>query len=83
MSAGCPARLKAAVSKIRDLHERCNSNRKSHEGDGTALRAIFGEQPGKSREQVNIVGAVNPNHNGPKQEFVDRPISAPQLLPAT
>ena len=29
------------------------------------------------------IGAFNQNHDGPKWEFVDRPISATQMLPAT
>lgn len=32
---------------------------------------------------MNPIGAFNQNHDGPKWEFVDRPISATQLLPAT
>jgi len=32
---------------------------------------------------LNPIGAFNQNHDGPKWEFVDRPISATQLLPAT
>jgi len=32
---------------------------------------------------MNPIGAFNQNHDGPKWEFVDRPISAEQLLPAT
>lgn len=32
---------------------------------------------------INPIGAFNQNHDGPKWEFVDRPISATQLLPAT
>ena len=32
---------------------------------------------------VNPIGAFNQNHDGPKWDFVDRPISATQLLPAT
>jgi hypothetical protein len=32
---------------------------------------------------VNPIGAFNQNHDGPKWEFTDRPISATQLLPAT
>lgn len=32
---------------------------------------------------VNPIGAFNQNHDGPKWEFVDRPISATQMLPAT
>jgi hypothetical protein len=32
---------------------------------------------------MNPVGAFNQNHDGPKWEFVDRPISATQMLPAT
>ncbi|MDP1813266.1 MAG: porin [Leadbetterella sp.] len=32
---------------------------------------------------VNPIGAFNQNHDGPKWEFIDRPISATQLLPAT
>jgi hypothetical protein len=32
---------------------------------------------------LNPVGAFNQNHDGPKWEFVDRPISATQMLPAT
>ena len=32
---------------------------------------------------MNPIGAFNQNHDGPKWEFVDRPISAVQLLPAT
>lgn len=32
---------------------------------------------------MNPIGAFNQNHDGPKWEFVERPISATQLLPAT
>jgi hypothetical protein len=32
---------------------------------------------------VNPIGAFNQNHDGPKWEFTDRPLSATQLLPAT
>ncbi|MCL1650615.1 hypothetical protein M2T70_16760 [Elizabethkingia anophelis] len=32
---------------------------------------------------VNPIGSFNQNHDGPKWEFTDRPISATQLLPAT
>jgi hypothetical protein len=32
---------------------------------------------------MNPIGAFNQNHDGPKWEFVDRPMSATQLLPAT
>ncbi len=32
---------------------------------------------------MNPIGAFNQNHDGPKWEFVDRPISATQMLPAT
>jgi len=32
---------------------------------------------------VNPIGAFNQNHDGPKWEFVDRPISSTQMLPAT
>lgn len=32
---------------------------------------------------LNPIGAFNQNHDGPKWEFVDRPISATRLLPAT
>jgi hypothetical protein len=32
---------------------------------------------------LNPIGGFNQNHDGPKWEFVDRPISATQLLPAT
>ncbi len=32
---------------------------------------------------MNPIGAFNQNHDGPKWDFVDRPISATQLLPAT
>ncbi len=32
---------------------------------------------------VNPIGAFNQNHDGPKWEFTDRPISATQMLPAT
>ena len=32
---------------------------------------------------VNPIGAFNQNHDGPKWEFVDRPVSATRLLPAT
>jgi hypothetical protein len=32
---------------------------------------------------LNPIGAFNQNHDGPKWEFVDRPLSATQLLPAT
>jgi hypothetical protein len=32
---------------------------------------------------MNPIGAFNQNHDGPKWEFVDRPISATDLLPAT
>lgn len=32
---------------------------------------------------MNPIGAFNQNHDGPKWEFVDRPVSATRLLPAT
>jgi hypothetical protein len=32
---------------------------------------------------VNPIGAFNQNHDGPKWEFVDRPIAATQMLPDT
>jgi hypothetical protein len=32
---------------------------------------------------MNPIGAFNQNHDGPKWEFVDRPFSATQMLPAT
>ncbi|MEQ1677018.1 MAG: hypothetical protein ABL876_09970 [Chitinophagaceae bacterium] len=32
---------------------------------------------------VNPIGAFNQNHDGPKWEFVDRPIAATQMLPGT
>ncbi len=32
---------------------------------------------------MNPMGAFNQNHDGPRWEFVDRPVSATQLLPAT
>ena len=32
---------------------------------------------------INPIGSFNQNHDGPKWEFVDRPISATQMLPAT
>jgi hypothetical protein len=32
---------------------------------------------------LNPIGAFNQNHDGPKWEFVDRPISSTQMLPAT
>lgn len=32
---------------------------------------------------MNPIGAFNQNHDGPKWEFVNRPISATQMLPAT
>lgn len=32
---------------------------------------------------MNPIGAFNENHDGPKWEFMDRPISATQMLPAT
>lgn len=32
---------------------------------------------------MNPIGAFNQNHDGPKWEFVDRPISATQMLPTT
>ncbi|MEJ7625874.1 MAG: hypothetical protein WKF35_03340 [Ferruginibacter sp.] len=32
---------------------------------------------------MNPIGAFNQNHDGPKWEFIERPISATQLLPAT
>jgi hypothetical protein len=32
---------------------------------------------------MNQIGAFNQNHDGPKWEFSDRPISATQMLPAT
>jgi hypothetical protein len=32
---------------------------------------------------MNPIGAFNQNHDGPKWEFVDRPASATQMLPAT
>jgi hypothetical protein len=32
---------------------------------------------------MNPIGAFNQNHDGPKWEFIDRPMSAVQMLPAT
>jgi hypothetical protein len=32
---------------------------------------------------INPIGAFNQNHDGPKWEFIDRPISATQMLPDT
>lgn len=32
---------------------------------------------------MNPIGAFNQNHDGPKWEFIDRPIMATQMLPAT
>lgn len=32
---------------------------------------------------MNPIGGFNQNHDGPKWEFIDRPLSATQLLPAT
>ena len=32
---------------------------------------------------LNPIGAFNQNHDGPKWEFIDRPISATQVLPST
>lgn len=32
---------------------------------------------------LNPIGSFNQNHDGPKWEFIDRPIAATQLLPAT
>ncbi|MEQ9052740.1 MAG: hypothetical protein RLP11_20650, partial [Marinoscillum sp.] len=32
---------------------------------------------------MNPIGAFNQNHDGPKWEFVDRPLSAEKMLPAT
>ncbi len=32
---------------------------------------------------MNPIGSFNQNHDGPKWEFVDRPISSTQMLPAT
>jgi hypothetical protein len=32
---------------------------------------------------MNPIGAFNQNHDGPKWEFTDRPISATQMIPAT
>lgn len=32
---------------------------------------------------MNPIGAFNQNHDGPKWEFVDRPLAATQMLPAT
>lgn len=32
---------------------------------------------------LNPIGAFNQNHDGPKWEFVDRPVSATRMLPAT
>lgn len=32
---------------------------------------------------MNPIGAFNQNHDGPKWEFIDRPVSATQLLPGT
>ncbi|GAA4910445.1 hypothetical protein [Mucilaginibacter defluvii] len=32
---------------------------------------------------LNPIGAFNQNHDGPKWEFVDRPVSATEMLPAT
>ena len=32
---------------------------------------------------MNPIGAFNQNHDGPKWEFIDRPVAATQMLPAT
>src|SRR4026208_1994560 len=32
---------------------------------------------------MNPIGAFNQNHDGPKWEFVDRPVAMTQMLPAT
>ncbi|MEO5997686.1 MAG: hypothetical protein ABIN89_13180 [Chitinophagaceae bacterium] len=32
---------------------------------------------------LNPIGAFNQNHDGPKWEFIDRPVSATQMLPGT
>ncbi len=32
---------------------------------------------------LNPIGAFNQNHDGPKWEFIDRPVAATELLPAT
>ena len=32
---------------------------------------------------LNPIGAFNQNHDGPKWEFIDRPISSTEMLPAT
>jgi hypothetical protein len=32
---------------------------------------------------MNPIGAFNQNHDGPRWEFIDRPVSATQMLPAT
>ncbi len=32
---------------------------------------------------LNPIGSFNQNHDGPKWEFIDRPLSATQMLPAT
>jgi hypothetical protein len=32
---------------------------------------------------MNPIGAFNQNHDGPKWDFIDRPVSATQMLPAT
>jgi len=32
---------------------------------------------------MNPIGAFNQNHDGPKWEFIDRPLAATQMLPAT
>ena len=32
---------------------------------------------------LNPIGAFNQNHDGPKWEFIDRPLAATQMLPAT
>lgn len=32
---------------------------------------------------LNPIGAFNQNHDGPKWEYIDRPVSATQMLPAT
>ncbi|PZR29113.1 MAG: hypothetical protein DI535_03620 [Citrobacter freundii] len=32
---------------------------------------------------MNPIGSFNQNHDGPKWEFIDRPLSATQMLPAT
>jgi hypothetical protein len=32
---------------------------------------------------MNPIGSFNQNHDGPKWEFIDRPISATEMLPAT